>query len=306
MIHVVGHTALDHICRVPTLPPRNGSTAITDHEVFFGGGAANIASGIGRLGGDATLVSAVGNDFFGGDYERWLESLGVRLRLYRVADAHTPTAFMFTDEGGDQITFFEWGASRVFATSEPPAFPFVHMATADPAFNVKVAEKAAFASFDPGQDLYRYERDQLCAILGNISILFANQHEVEGMCRILQMSREDLANLVPIAVFTKGAEGSTLWVRGDKAQHVPALPVKMVDPTGAGDAFRAGFLTGTAMGLDPDICIRMGTVTASFTVEVAGCQTNLPDWEALRNRYKNHFGNDDGLPAKGTHGKKEF
>jgi sugar/nucleoside kinase (ribokinase family) len=297
MIHVAGHTAVDHICRVPALPARNGSTAITSHEVFFGGGAANIAAGIARLGGAATLVSAVGKDFNGGDYERWLESLGVRLRLYQVKDARTPTAFMFTDSGGDQITFFEWGASRVFASADPPAFPFVHMATADPAFNVKVAEKAVFASFDPGQDLYRYQEEQLRSILGNISILFANQHEVEGMCRILRMSREDLANLVPMAVFTKSAEGCTLQIRGGPEQHVPALPVKMADPTGAGDAFRAGFLTGTDMGLEPIICTRIGTVTASFVVETAGCQTNLPDWQAMRTRYRNHFSTDDGIPA---------
>jgi sugar/nucleoside kinase (ribokinase family) len=300
MIHVAGHTAVDHICRVVALPARNNSTAITGHEIFFGGGAANIAAGIARLGGAVTLVSAVGNDFVGSDYERWLETLGVRLRLYRVKDAHTPTAFMFTDDDGDQITFFEWGASGVFATADPPSFPFVHMATADPAFNVKVAEKAKFSSFDPGQDLYRYSEDQLRAILRKASILFANQHEVEGMCRILRMEQEELANLVPMAIFTAGAYGCTLKVRGKPAEHVPALPVKMADPTGAGDAFRAGFLTATGRGLDPLTCTRIGTVTASFVVEAAGCQTNLPGWGKMLARYRDHFGTDDGIPAANT------
>jgi sugar/nucleoside kinase (ribokinase family) len=297
LIYVAGHTAVDHICRVPALPPRNGSTAITDHQIFFGGGAANIAAGIARLGGAASLVSAVGKDFSGSDYERWLESLGIRLDLFRIENDHTPTAFMFTDEGGDQVTFFEWGASRVFSHADPPAVPFVHMATADPVFNVRLAEKAAFSSFDPGQDLYRYDAGQLRNILGRVSILFANQHEVEGMCRMLRMSREDLSNLVPMAIFTKGKEGSSLIVRGKREIDIPAIPVRMVDPTGAGDAFRAGFLTGYAKGLDPVVCTRIGTVTASFVVEAAGCQTNLPGWEAMRKRYQDHFGPVDELPV---------
>jgi sugar/nucleoside kinase (ribokinase family) len=295
MIYVAGHTAVDHICRVPILPLRNRSTAIIDHQIFFGGGAANIAAGIARLGGAAALVSAVGKDFGGSDYERWLESLGIHLNLFRIKDAHTPTAFMFTDDGGDQITFFEWGASGIFSHADPPALPFVHMATADPVFNVKLAERAEFSSFDPGQDLYRYSTGQLRAILDKVSILFANRHEVEEMCRVLKISREDLSNLVPMAIFTKGKAGSSLLVRGGEELGVPALSVRMVDPTGAGDAFRAGFLTGYAKGLDPVICTKIGTVTASFVVEAVGCQTNLPDWESMRKRYRDHFGPDDGI-----------
>ncbi|MDD1706058.1 MAG: PfkB family carbohydrate kinase, partial [Methanoregulaceae archaeon] len=151
MIHIVGHTAIDHISRVSSLPVRNGSSTITARSILFGGGAANIATGIARLGGEVTLVSAVGEDFEGSDYQAWLKENGVFTRFYTVPGKHTATAFMFNDPSGDQITFFEWGASEIFRTSDPPSFPFVHMATADPAFNVKVAEKAGFSSFDPGQ-----------------------------------------------------------------------------------------------------------------------------------------------------------
>jgi sugar/nucleoside kinase (ribokinase family) len=301
LISVAGHTAIDHICRVLSLPAKNSSTAITDHHIFYGGGAANIAVGIARLGGHAALISAVGEDFQGSKYETWLESLGVRLDLFRIRDAVTPTAFMFTDDDGDQITFFEWGASRAFSHLDPPYLPFVHMATADPIFNVKMAEKAEFSSFDPGQDLYRYNADQLTRILDRISILFANQHEVEGMCRILGTQQGDLADRVPMAIFTKGKAGSSLFVKGDETD-VPALPVSMVDPTGAGDAFRAGFLTGYARGLPPLICTQIGTVTASFVVEAAGCQTNLPGWETMKSRYQKHFGLDIDDPAETFNG----
>jgi ribokinase len=289
MITVVGHTAIDHISRVTALPGPNGSTSVTERRIFFGGGAANIAAGIARLGGEAELLSAVGGDFDDSPYDRWLDSLGVSKRFYRVAEANTATAFMFTDGAGDQMTFFEWGASVAFSREDPPALDFVHMATADPRFNRLVAERAHFASFDPGQDLHRYSADDLDAILDHVDILFANHHEVAGMCRTLGVSRADLIARVPVAVFTEGAAGSCLAAGGTEVR-VPALPVRMADPTGAGDAYRAGFLTAHRRGYPLEDCARIGTVTASFAVEAAGCQTSLPDWEAMRDRYVRHFG----------------
>ncbi|NYT06770.1 MAG: carbohydrate kinase family protein [Methanomicrobiales archaeon] len=300
MIHVAGHTAIDHISRVGTLPHPNSSATITDRKIFYGGGAANIAAGIACLGGAVTLVSAVGSDFAGSDYDAWMDTLGIRKQFYVVPGTHTPTAFMFTDEAGDQVTFFEWGASGIFHESEPPSFPFVHMATADPVFNVKVASRAEFSSFDPGQDLHRYTAGQLREILSHISLLFANNHEVEGMCRMTGLSPEDIIGEVPMAVFTSGSRGSTLHIGSDE-WHIPAIPVSMIDPTGAGDAYRAGFLTAFTRGLSPLTCCRAGTVCASFVVEVAGCQTNLPDWGRMAERYGRVFGNKEDLSGTGQH-----
>jgi ribokinase len=294
MIHVAGHTAIDHISRVGILPHPNNSATIIDRKIFYGGGAANIAAGIARLGGSVILVSAVGDEFAGSDYDSWLESLGVKKQFYVVPGTHTPTAFMFTDEKGDQITFFEWGASDIFRVSEPPSFPLVHMATADPVFNVKIAARAEFSSFDPGQDLHRYTADQLGEILSHISLLFANNHEVEGMCRMIGLSPDDLIEEIPMAVFTSGSRGSTLYVGGEEC-HIPAVPVRMTDPTGAGDAYRAGFLTAFTRDLHPLTCCRVGTVCASFAVEVAGCQTNLPDWGQMLDRYRHAFGNPEDI-----------
>jgi sugar/nucleoside kinase (ribokinase family) len=289
MISVAGHTAIDHIFRVPVLPNRHHSTFIVDHQVYYGGGAANIAAGIGRLGEACSLVSAVGDDFLGGDYERWLDTLSVSQQLHVVEGARTATAYLFNDDAGDQMTFFEWGASSAFAEMEAPALNFVHMATADPSFNVRVAEKSTFASFDPGQDLLRYSKEQLDSILSNIDILFANQHEVRGMCTILGVSTRDLIARVPCAVVTMSGEGSVL--HSDGVRHrIPVVPVPLADPTGAGDAYRAGFLTAYVRGYDPKTACMIGAVTASFAVEKVGCQTNLPDWHQMRVRFEEHFG----------------
>ncbi|HIJ06888.1 MAG: PfkB domain protein [Methanomicrobiales archaeon 53_19] len=289
MIHVVGHTATDHIFRVPHLPDPNTSTQILDHQIFFGGGAANIAVGIAVLGGESTLVSAVGGDFEGTDYDRWLHSHHVGRYFYIEEEGHTPLACMFTDEREDQITFFEWGASEAFTKADPPAFDFVHMATADPSYNVKVAERAGFASFDPGQDIHKYSAEQFEQLLDSIDILFANRYEAEIMARVLSHTEEELSARVPVAIFTRGKEGSRLYEDG-ALTVIPSVPVTLVDPTGAGDAYRAGFLTAYQKQLPLEDCCRIGTVCSSFVIEKAGCQTNLPTWELMQERLDTYVG----------------
>ncbi len=224
MIAVVGHTAIDHLFRVPKLPGRHNSTYITEHSVYFGGGAANIAAGIATLGERCQLVSLVGDDFPGSDYDLWLQRLGVVQDVAVVKGARTATAYVFTDDAGDQETFFEWGASAAFSGLEAPALDFVHMATADPDFNVRVAQKSRFASFDPGQDLLRYTPEQLGIILADIDILFSNNHEMDRMCGMLGLEREDLIASVPMTVITRGAEGSILCMDGEEARSITSRP----------------------------------------------------------------------------------
>ena len=297
MIHIVGHTALDHISRVPHLPAKNCSTHISDRHIYFGGGAANIAAGIAVLGEQVTLISCTGGEFANSEYDHWMKKVGIHQQFFVVPDANTPTAFMFTDDAGDQMTFFEWGASKAFATSEAPYLPFVHMATADPEFNCRVAERSEFASFDPGQDVFWYTKEQLGTILANTDILFANQHEVEQMCTTLGVTRDTIVRQVGTAIFTMSGDGSTLYTRG--AEHfIPVVPVTLVDPTGAGDAYRAGFLSAYVRGYPPLTCCKIGTVTASFVVEHAGCQTHLAGWDTMRIRYQQYFGSLE-LPAAG-------
>jgi ribokinase len=289
MIHVVGHTAVDHISHVHHLPERNCSTHIIDRQVFFGGGAANIAAGIATLGEAVTLISCVGSDFAGGDYDRWMHKIGIHQQFFVVPDTHTPTAFMFTDDKGDQMTFFEWGASKKFTDAEAPALPLVHMATADPEFNCRVAEKSAFVSFDPGQDVFWYTKEQLESIIGNADILFANQHEVQQMCKTMGITKEALLAQVDTAIFTMSGDGSTLYTKGTP-HFIPVVPVTLADPTGAGDAYRAGFLSAYVRGYSELTCCRIGTVTASYVVERPGCQTHLPTWDQMLERYKQPFG----------------
>jgi len=288
-ISVVGHTAFDHICRTPYLPPPNGSTPVIKRDILFGGGAANIAVGIAMLGQPVTLVSAVGKDFLGSAYEAKMKKLGIHMQNYVMPSEHTATAFMFTDENEDQMTFFEWGASRAFAENKPSPLPFVHMATADPLYNVHVARLASFSSFDPGQDVRLYTAEHLTSLLDSIHVLIANRHEYDVMCQTLSCTRNDISEKVPLAIETCSGDGSIIRVCGEKI-HIPALSVEIVDPSGAGDAYRAGFLSACILGYDVVTCAQVGTVTASFVVACVGCQTGVCDWQTMQERYEDVFG----------------
>ncbi len=286
---MVGHTAYDHLFQVERFPERNTSSPVRGHHAYFGGGGANVAAGIARLGGSCALISAVGPDFPGSEYDSWLEGLGVTREYFVVKDRCTPTAYVYTDDNRDQITFFEWGASEFFHLAEAPVLERVHLATADPDFNARVAAGSRFVSFDPGQDLPWYSVEQLETILDSLTLLFANRHEMGRLCTMLDITEEELIRRVPLVIVTLDVRGSMLFEEGEH-HSIPVVPVTLADPTGAGDAYRAGFLTAYEQGYPPLICARVGTVTASFTVEKVGCQTNLPDWKAMEERYQRYFG----------------
>ena len=170
LISVTGHLCNDYILTVEEYPPVGESRRVVARENYFGGGAANIAVGIAKLGGESELISAVGRDFPGSPYERHLKELGVKTSFFESPE-NCSTAFMVNTTAGDQITYFEWGAGEAFARSESPKREFIHMATGDAAYNIGVAKNAGFASLDPGQDVKYYTKEQLEELFAN-NLLF--------------------------------------------------------------------------------------------------------------------------------------
>lgn len=289
-ISIVGHTALDYIFNIPAFPSMNSSTYIKDYKQFYGGGAANTAAAIAKLGGDCELISPVGADFTDSNYETHLRNLGVKLgRLIRFEDEGTAKAYIFNDDGHNQITYFYWGASSRFPEVETPEVQMVHLATACPKFNVRMAQAADFVSFDPGQDLIRYSRGDLLSILSRTDILFANRHEIQRICETTEWSLSELKANIETIVVTYDINGSKIYA--DDVIDIPAVKANSVDPTGAGDGYKAGFLFGVVKDYDLEVCGRIGATVASFIVEKRGCQTNLPIWEQMRRRYVDAFRN---------------
>jgi sugar/nucleoside kinase (ribokinase family) len=166
VISVVGHTALDYIVNVEKIAGKNESSPVIDYEEYPGGGAANIAVAIARLGGKSQLISPVGMDFESSGYEKLLTEARVDLsRLYRLKDQKISKAFIFTDREGNQATYFYWGASSKFKDLEPEPVDFVHLATADSIYNSKIAQIAGFVSFDPDRILLHIRKKTLSLYL---------------------------------------------------------------------------------------------------------------------------------------------
>ncbi len=289
-ISVVGHSALDHLFDVEGIAGPNESYPIVSYKNYYGGGAANIAAAIAVLGGDAQLISAVGNDFASSGYRPYLLSLGVDLSLlYDIEDERTTMAYVFTGPSHDQSTYFYWGSSNKLKELDPPDVDFVHLATSEASFNARIAKKARFVCFDPGQDLITYNREDLEAVLANTNILFTNKHEIERVCEMTCQSFGQLKEQVDIIVVTYDSCGSRIFL-DDTTYDIPVVSVQALDPTGAGDAYRAGFLVAYRKGYPLKECGRIGSTVASFAVEAIGCQTNLPDWDRMTKRYEENFG----------------
>lgn len=122
----------------------------------------------------------------------------------------------------------------------------------------------------------------------NTDILFVNKYEQKLICKILNQSFENLKKIIDPIVVTKDVEGSVLYTK-KKEYKIPSIKIKAVDPTGAGDAYKAGFLAFYINGYPLEICCKVGSVMASFVVESIGCQTNLPTKEELINRYNLYY-----------------
>lgn len=290
-ISVTGHLCNDIIITVDEFPPKGESRRIISREHYFGGGAANIAVGIARLGGNAELICAVGKDFAGSPYEKHLAETGVKTHLYHCGSENCSTAFMVNNLAGDQITYFEWGAGAAFQTAEPPKRDFLHMATGDAAYNIKAAKNAAFASLDPGQDVKYYTKEELETLFENIDLLICNNFELSIMQETTDLSPEDIIAKIPCAIITEGKKGSSLYSGNIREkERIPSVTVEAKDPTGAGDAYRAGLFTAVKKGYSMSTACRVGAVVSSFAVEKIGTQTNLPDWNRMTERYESAFG----------------
>ncbi|NPA62487.1 MAG: carbohydrate kinase family protein [Methanococci archaeon] len=289
-IACVGHTALDYIFNIEKFPEVNTSIQIPSARKYYGGAAANTAVGIKKLGVDSELLSCVGYDFKNSGYERYLKNLDINIsKLYYSEEEETPKAWIFTDKNNDQITFFSWGAAKHYKELNPPNFntEIVHIATGDPEFNARCAENSYgnnLVSFDPGQDLPQYSRNLLKDVIENTNFLFMNQHEFERASNLLKFDIRDYLDRVDVLVITRGCEGSIIYTK-DKKIEIPCIKVENpADPTGAGDSYRAGFLTAYVKGYDLEKCGLIGSATASYVVEAKGCQTNLPTWSKVIER----------------------
>lgn len=291
----VGHTALDYIITVDEFPMANNSAPMKTMKNLNGGAAANVAMIGATLGMKTGLISAVGCEFIDSHYHKNMQKLGVDTEALIISqEENTPTAFVMTNNNQDQISYFYWGAGKEFHDSEVPRdkvkeFKAVHLATGDPHFNCKAGivakEEERLVSFDPGQDLGMYSPKKLKEVISNVNILFGNHHEIKRIQDSLEVDINGLMDLGPeIVLKTCGKEGSHIYsVDGDKLE-VESIYRPAVDPTGAGDSYKAGFLSQFINGASLEESAKFASSVSSFVVEKQGCQTNMPSYDETYNR----------------------
>jgi adenosine kinase len=263
----------------------------------FGGTAGNIAYSLALLEEKPYIVATAGTDF--GRYAQWLAQNQLSTRwIKEIPEVFTAGAYITTDQDDNQITAFNPGA-MAFDADLPPLDgikeeTIVFLAPGNKrdmmAFARQAREAQAPYFFDPGQSLNTWERDELREAVGGALCFISNDYELSQFVQLSGWSLEALYQHVQVVVTTLGPDGVLLDLHGEKLL-IPAIPVaEVLDPTGAGDAFRAGLLKGRSMGIEWDICCQMGAVAATYAIEQYGTQEHYMDWRTFRRRYQAHFG----------------
>ncbi|RAP53996.1 MAG: sugar kinase [Methanosphaera sp. rholeuAM130] len=297
---VLGHTAFDYIMQVEEFSKLNTSAIVNKMETFNGGAAGNVAVVASKLGLDVGLISCIGKDFNGSDYENYLNELNIDISDMIISTTeNTPTAFVLTNPEDEQMFYFYWGAANMYKETDIPKQAIdktsaVHLATGDPEFNIKAGkyayEQKKLVSFDPGQDLHLYSTDNLKEVISNCNILFGNEHEIEHICFLLDKEIDDLLEEGPeMIVKTLGKNGSVIYVKDEDPTEIEVVPTEAFDPTGAGDSYRAAFLSMYLRDNNLKTCGRFASTVSSYIVESQGTQTNIPTIDQAFERMDNNW-----------------
>lgn len=291
VITVVGTLALDTLARVRSLAAPEATGAILDVTAEARGGTGgNVATALARLGARPRLVAGVGPDFAGSAYERDLLAAGVDLSLLVRSVEPSSRAYVFYDDAGAQVTYFYAGASRALADADVPLAGRAHFCAGEISSYPALMRKADWVSFDPGQEMFHRELAQIVECLRHVDLLFLNRHELARFEAEAGIGVEALHEMgVDVVVETRGAEGTVVHTR-EGPLVAPAVPVVPRDPTGAGDAHRAGFLTALERGADLATAARFANVLGSFAVESVGAQAGLPTLADAVARHEKAYG----------------
>jgi len=270
-----------------------------------GGTGANIAYNLGLLGEKPLLVGTVGDDF--GEYRTWLESHGVDCgTVVVIAGEHTASCFINTDLQDNQITAFYPGAmaqawSISLADAGVTRSDMVVIAPNDPLAMNRYATECIEAGipylYDPSMQLPRLERAELEKGCRGAKVLAGNDYEFGMMAEKLGVSEAELRRLVPITVMTRGEAGALITVDDEEFEIPPARPKVVVDPTGAGDAFRAGFILGLKRGWPWPVVGRLAALTAVHAIEHPGPQQHSYTLDEFQARYRENFGSSAEVAA---------
>jgi adenosine kinase len=262
----------------------------------FGGCAGNIAYNLKLLGGDGLIMATVGHDF--APYAAWLDRYALPTTHVRIVeDAFTAQAYITTDLDNNQITAFHPGAmnySHLNRVTDSRVAKLGIVAPDGRQGMIEHAEQFAAAGipfiFDPGQGLPMFGGQELRAFIERSAWVAVNDYEASLLSERTGWSLDEIAERVRALIVTRGAEGSWIFAQG-RRHAIPVAPAQRIaDPTGCGDAYRAGLLFGLARGMDWPTTGRIAAVLAAIKIEQHGTQQHRVSSQELGDRFRAAYG----------------
>ena len=265
----------------------------------FGGCAGNIAYSLKKLGGEPLPMATVGPDF--DDYTARLDELGISRKYITTLDDHfTAQAFITTDLDDNQITAFHPGAMNESHVNKVPAGDSISYGIVSPDGKQAMIEHSEQFDragiphiFDPGQGLPMFDGDELRQMVDYADWLTVNSYEWEMVVKKTGWKQADVVDeLDGGLIITHGGDGSQLITR-DSETHIPSVkPESIQDPTGCGDAFRAGLLFGLERGWDPADACRLGSILGSIKIAHPAPQGHEVDPQKIAQVFKTEYGHE--------------
>ena len=275
-----------------------------------GGCATNIAYSLALLGERPTVMATVGQDF--GEYRAFLDAAGVDTSaIVEVPDEFTSSFFVNTDQDNNQIASFYLGAMGFagrlsFRDLDYQAIELAIISPNAPAAMCQYADECRELGipyiYDPSQQIIRLGGDDLVCGARGARLLIVNEYEFGMIRNKTGLSEDELLALPQSTIITLGAEGSRIYTNagGSHGVHVPAVPPDVLaEPTGVGDAYRAGIIAGLSHGLSWETTGRIGALAATYVLEQFGTQNHHYTLAEFTARYRRVFGDSDELDKLG-------
>ncbi len=274
----------------------NVSFFVPEMRREFGGCAGNIAYNLKLLGGEPLIMATVGDD--AAPYLEHLDHLGLpRSHVTQVPGSFTAQAFITTDLDDNQITAFHPGAMTMSHLNKVGDASGVRLGIVSPdgrdgmlEHSRQFAEAGIPFIFDPGQGLPMFNGDELLACLQLADYCTVNDYEARLLCDRTGRSIESLATEVKALIVTHGGEGSEIHTGGGRIDIPAATPAAVEDPTGCGDAYRAGLLYGIDNGMDWDQTGRLASLMGAIKIVSRGGQNHAPSRSDIAEAYLAAFG----------------
>ncbi len=274
----------------------NVSFLVPDLRKEFGGCAGNIAYNLGLLGGDGFAMGTVGTDF--APYAKWMDNQGVSRRyLLECIDDFTAQAYITTDLDDNQITAFHPGAMNESHTNKVPTDAGISIGIISPdgrqgmiEHSEQFAEAGIPFLFDPGQGLPMFDGNDCNKFIELADYVVVNDYEAQMLQEKTGLSPVEIAQKTKALIITRGGEGSIIYTPDTRRIDIPVVKAnELIDPTGCGDAFRAGLLFGLMNDMDWETTGRIASLIGSIKISHAGTQNHSFTMDEFKQEFKNAF-----------------